>query len=97
MSKTYASRHLAWEGCLNARDLGGIPTGDGSATQWQFVIRADCVGRLSRRAGVHAATRRAHHHRHPIATRSCCRTYDLADSGQSPATAPYRSRNTIPM
>jgi protein tyrosine/serine phosphatase len=41
------SRHLEWDGCLNARDLGGIPTLDGGETQWQSVIRADYLGRLS--------------------------------------------------
>jgi protein-tyrosine phosphatase len=41
------SRHLAWEGCLNVRDLGGIRTLDGSETQWRSVIRADYLGRLS--------------------------------------------------
>ena len=41
------SRHLEWEGCLNARDLGGLPTLDGGETRWQSVIRADYPGTLT--------------------------------------------------
>jgi protein-tyrosine phosphatase len=40
-------RHLSWEGCLNVRDLGGLPTADGRATAWKAVIRADLLGRLT--------------------------------------------------
>src|SRR5262245_60680302 len=40
-------RHLAWDGCYNARDLGGLPTVDGSQTRWQAIIRSDLVSRLS--------------------------------------------------
>lgn len=43
------SRHLEWEGCLNARDLGGLPTLDGGETRWQSVMRADYPGTLSPR------------------------------------------------
>jgi protein-tyrosine phosphatase len=38
---------LLWEGCLNVRDLGGLPTEDGSVTQRGSVIRADNVRRLT--------------------------------------------------
>ncbi|MFL5804786.1 MAG: tyrosine-protein phosphatase [Roseiflexaceae bacterium] len=41
-------RHLAWDGCYNARDLGGLPTADGGETRWQAVIRSDLLGRLTR-------------------------------------------------
>jgi protein-tyrosine phosphatase len=47
MSQDRLSRHLAWDGCLNVRDLGGLPTLDGGETRWQSVIRADTLGRLS--------------------------------------------------
>lgn len=47
MAQDRSSRHLEWEGCLNVRDLGGIPTLDGGETQWHSVIRADYLGRLS--------------------------------------------------
>lgn len=47
------SRHLEWEGCINARDLGGLPTLNGGETRWQSVIRADYPGDLSP-AGVKA-------------------------------------------
>jgi protein-tyrosine phosphatase len=35
------TRRLAWEGLLNARDLGGYPTADGRETQWGAVVRSD--------------------------------------------------------
>jgi protein-tyrosine phosphatase len=38
---------LAWEGCLNVRDLGGHPTEDGAVTRHGVVVRADALGRLS--------------------------------------------------
>lgn len=40
-------RALAWQGCLNVRDLGGHPTEDGGETVWGRVIRADSVRSLS--------------------------------------------------
>ena len=40
-------RRLAWEGCLNVRDLGGHLTEDGGTTRFGSVIRADSVRRLS--------------------------------------------------
>jgi protein-tyrosine phosphatase len=47
MADNLPSRHLAWEGCLNARDLGGLPTLDGGETRWKSVIRADYPGTLT--------------------------------------------------
>jgi protein-tyrosine phosphatase len=41
------SRDLAWDGLLNARDLGGHPTEDGSETRWGSVVRADSVRLLT--------------------------------------------------
>jgi protein-tyrosine phosphatase len=38
---------LAWEGCLNVRDVGGHPTEDGAVTRDGVVVRADALGRLS--------------------------------------------------
>jgi protein-tyrosine phosphatase len=38
---------LAWEGCLNVRDLGGHTTEDGAVTRRGVVVRADALGRLS--------------------------------------------------
>ena len=38
---------LAWDGCLNVRDLGGLPSEDGGATRFRAVVRADSVRRLS--------------------------------------------------
>jgi protein-tyrosine phosphatase len=40
-------RHLEWEGCYNARDLGGLSTGDGRMTRWGAVVRSDSPERLS--------------------------------------------------
>ena len=40
-------RVLAWDGCLNVRDLGGLPTEDGASTRFGAVVRADSVRQLS--------------------------------------------------
>jgi protein tyrosine/serine phosphatase len=40
------NRTLAWDGLLNVRDLGGLPTEDGGRTRFGAVIRADNVRRL---------------------------------------------------
>jgi protein tyrosine/serine phosphatase len=39
--------HLDWEGCFNARDLGGLPTTDGRTTRWGAVVRADALDGLT--------------------------------------------------
>lgn len=41
------ARTLAWDGCVNVRDLGGIPTEDGGVTRTGSVIRSDNVGTLT--------------------------------------------------
>jgi hypothetical protein len=38
---------LAWEGCLNVRDLGGHPTEDGGETHFGAVVRVDNVRQLT--------------------------------------------------
>lgn len=40
-------RTLAWDGCLNVRDLGGFATEDGGETRWGRVVRADSVRELT--------------------------------------------------
>jgi protein-tyrosine phosphatase len=40
-------RTLAWDGCVNVRDLGGHPTEDGAETRFGAVVRADSVRTLS--------------------------------------------------
>lgn len=40
------TRALQWEGCLNVRDLGGIPTEDGGETSFGVIVRSDNVRRL---------------------------------------------------
>jgi protein tyrosine/serine phosphatase len=41
------SRDLAWDGLLNARDLGGHPTEDGGETRFDAIVRADSVRQLT--------------------------------------------------
>ena len=40
-------RDLAWDGCLNVRELGGLPTRDGGTTRFGAIVRADSVRQLS--------------------------------------------------
>jgi protein-tyrosine phosphatase len=40
-------RELAWEGCLNVRDLGGLPTLDLGETRYGQVVRADSIRQLT--------------------------------------------------
>ena len=42
-----ADRHLDWDGCANARDLGGLPAADGRTTRRGALIRSDALDRLS--------------------------------------------------
>jgi protein-tyrosine phosphatase len=42
-----AERRLDWEGCLNVRDVGGLPTVDGRATRLGAVVRGDSPDRLT--------------------------------------------------
>lgn len=41
------SRSLAWDGCFNVRDLGGLETASGGRTRRGAVVRADNVRRLT--------------------------------------------------
>lgn len=41
-------RNLDWDGCHNARDLGGLCTVDGRTTRWGAVVRADRLDRLTK-------------------------------------------------
>ena len=41
-------RRLAWEGCLNARDVGGYAAGAGGVTRWAAVVRSDSPALLTR-------------------------------------------------
>jgi protein tyrosine/serine phosphatase len=42
-----AARDLDWDGCVNARDLGGLPTVHGGVTRRAALIRSEAVDRLS--------------------------------------------------
>jgi hypothetical protein len=40
-------RVLVWDGCVNVRDLGGLPLEDGGETRFGVVVRADSIGGLT--------------------------------------------------
>ncbi len=40
-------RILRWDGCVNVRDLGGLPLADGGETAYRVVVRADRLPGLS--------------------------------------------------
>ena len=40
-------RILRWDGCVNVRDLGGLPLTDGGETAYRVVVRADWLPGLS--------------------------------------------------
>lgn len=40
-------RRLSWDGCVNARDLGGYPTVGGGRTRWKSLVRADNLTALT--------------------------------------------------
>lgn len=40
-------RVLAWEGCTNVRDLGGLHTCAGRQTLWKAIVRSDTPARLT--------------------------------------------------
>ena len=40
-------RTLLWDGCVNVRDLGGLPTEDGAVTRFGRIVRADNLSGLS--------------------------------------------------
>jgi protein-tyrosine phosphatase len=44
-----ADRHLDWDGCFNARDLGGLPAAGGMATRHGALVRADALDGLTAR------------------------------------------------
>ncbi|MER8187019.1 tyrosine-protein phosphatase [Kitasatospora sp. NPDC094015] len=44
---TTDDRELTWDGCLNVRDLGGLPTAGGGRTRRGAVVRADNLDSLT--------------------------------------------------
>jgi hypothetical protein len=42
-------RILVWDGCVNVRDLGGLPLEDGGETRFGVVVRADSIAGLTAR------------------------------------------------
>jgi len=47
MTVEKGTRWLAWEGCRNARDLGGYRTMDGRMTRWGAITRSDTPSALT--------------------------------------------------
>ena len=45
-SANEANRALAWDACLNVRDLGGLTTGDGRRVRRGALVRSDQLCRL---------------------------------------------------
>jgi protein-tyrosine phosphatase len=41
------TRSLEWSGCVNVRDLGGVPTSSGGETRFGAYVRADNIRRLT--------------------------------------------------
>ena len=41
------TRVLSWDGCVNVRDLGGLPTRDGAVTRHGGIVRGDSAARLT--------------------------------------------------
>jgi protein-tyrosine phosphatase len=44
---TMPARKLEWPNCLNARDLGGLPTKDGRLTRMGSLVRSDMLANLT--------------------------------------------------
>jgi protein-tyrosine phosphatase len=41
------NRVLVWDGCVNVRDLGGLPLAGSGETKFRVVVRADSIGGLT--------------------------------------------------
>ena len=65
-------RVLAWDGCNNVRDLGGLPTRDGRMTLGTAIVRSDSPARLTE-AGWSAL------HEYGIRTIITLRTYGMVE------------------
>ena len=80
-------RDLVWDGCLNARDLGGLATTDGRTTRWGAVVRSDNPTFLTD-AGW--AALRAHGVRTVLNLRTDGTTDPEVDEAQRPADVTFR-------
>ncbi|MBN1681030.1 MAG: tyrosine-protein phosphatase [Anaerolineae bacterium] len=76
------NRCLAWDGCVNVRDLGGLKTCDGHVTRWGAVVRSDHPARLTA-AGWSALY--AHGIRTIISLRTHGMTEDVPDTAPRPS------------
>ncbi len=84
-----ADRILAWDGCQNVRDLGGLRTGDGRVTRTGALVRSDTPARLSA-AGWQAL------YAYGIRTILSLRTHGLVEE-ELDFTSPYPDLVTIPL
>lgn len=74
-------RDLRWDGCLNVRDLGGLPTTDGGVTRPGRIVRSDNPARLSPGGWAALAA-------HGVRTVVTLRTVGTDDDEPDPAAVP---------
>ena len=77
MTPAYDPLHLDWPGCSNVRDLGGMPTHDGSTIRAGALIRADSLDKL------------AEDSRDLVVGAGVSRIVDLRRKGESPRVHPF--------
>ena len=46
-ARAIPDRVLRWDGCVNVRDLGGLPLADGGETAYRVVVRSDSIRKLT--------------------------------------------------
>lgn len=80
-------RVLAWDGCTNVRDLGGLRTKDGRVTRWRAIVRSDHPVRLTSEgwSSLHA---------YGIRTIISLRTHGM-DEDELDVTPPYPDVKTV--
>ena len=67
------TRALEWDGCLNVRDLGGVPLEGGGHTRYGALVRADNIRKLSDDGWRALAGARRRAHRRPALGRGARR------------------------
>ncbi|MFG2695203.1 tyrosine-protein phosphatase [Kitasatospora sp. NPDC048407] len=87
---SHEQRRLDWDGCLNVRDLGGLPTRDGRLTRTGAIVRADNLDRLTaegRSALLDYGVRTVIDLRNPVEYRPLLPTPDTVDLVRVPLDA----------
>lgn len=79
-------RVLAWDGCTNVRDLGGLRAKDGRLTRWRAIVRSDHPARLT-------AEGWASLHDYGIRTIISLRTHGMEE--EPDLTPPYPDLRTV--